>query len=289
MKHIALFLILSVLFSCTNSETELAALQEAEDAQAKKDSIENILVETMDDINRNLELIRQKQGLISLNNVSENISKKDAILENISMINSLIDDNRRKIDELTIQARQLGKEKNAMSRIAEQTRQRIVKQEEEINSLKAQLEQESFKVADLNKKVSEMQTDNEALAAELTAMTEGNEKLDKDLNKGWFAYGTYEELKEKELVEKKGGVLGVGKKEALSQSFFKNKSYFTELDVRTTKMIPIHGKRPKVISFHPDNSFELKSNPDNDQYSQLLIKNPEEFWSTSRFLVVEVK
>ncbi len=289
MKHFAFLLVFGVLFSCTNSETELAALQEAEDAQLKKDSIENILVETMDEINKNLETIREKQGLISLNSSSENISKKTQILENISMINSLIDDNRRKIDELTIQARQLGKEKNAMSRIAEQTRQRIIKQEEEINSLKAQLEQESFKVADLNKKVSEMQADNEALAAELTSMTEGNQKLDSDLNKAWFAYGTYDELKEKELVEKKGGVLGVGKKEALSQSFFKNKSYFTEFDIRSTKTIPIHGKKPKLISFHPENSYELKSNPDNDQYSQILIKNPEEFWSTSRFLVVEVR
>jgi len=288
MRNFSLFLIFSIFLSCTNSETELSALQEAEDAQAKRDSIENILVETMDDINKNLETIREKQGLISLTNSSENISKKEQILQNISMINSLIDDNRRKIDELTIQARQLGKEKNAMSRIAEQTRQRILKQEEEINSLKAQLEQESFKVADLNKKVETMQADNEALAAELTAVSEGNDKLDKDLNKAWFAYGTYEELKEKELVEKKGGVLGVGKKEALSQSFFKNKSYFTEIDVRNTKLIPIHGRKPKLVSFHPESSYELKGNPDNDQYSQLLILNTEEFWSTSRFLVVEV-
>lgn len=288
MRYIS-FLILLFFLSCTNSETELSAIQEAEDATMQRDSIENALVETMEEIDRNLDQIRKKQGIISLAGSDENISKRAQILDNISLINSLIEDNRKKIDELTIQSRLLGNQNNTLSRIVAQARQRIIKQEEEIASLKAQLETESFKVVELNQKISEMESDNRVLSDERSVLEEGNARLDKDLNKAWFAYGTSSELEEKKLVEKKGGVLGIGQKDELSQSFYKNKSYFTEIDIRNTTNIPIYGKKPKLLSAHPKNSYDLTESPGTETYYQIIIKDTEAFWSMSRFLVVEVK
>src|SRR4051812_20901979 len=89
------------LTSCGPSDDEILAVQQAEDAGMARDSLENELVETMDEINRNLDVIKEKQGMISLEGNSEDISKKTEILHNISIINDLIDANRRKIDELT--------------------------------------------------------------------------------------------------------------------------------------------------------------------------------------------
>ncbi len=287
-KGLVLFLFfLMAAGACTN-ETEMAALQAAEDANNSRDSIEDYFVETMNEINNNLDMIRQKQGIISFNN-GEQISKKESILTNISLINSLIEDNRNKIEELTIQTRRLGKDKNALSRIVAQTRNRIQKQEEEIAGLKQQLEQESYKVADLNRRIEEMQLNNELLMSERSTLAEGNLRLDKDLNKAYFAYGTSEELQQKQLVEKKGGFLGVGKREALANAFYKNKSYFTELDMREVNNIPIHGKKPKLLTNHPENSYEWKTNPENEAYVQLMITDAEAFWSNSKFLIVEVK
>jgi predicted nuclease with TOPRIM domain len=291
IKQLPLILGLSTgLFfnSCTNKEKEEAALKQVTVVSSERDSLENALVTTLDEINQNLDMIRSKQGLIANTNGQESVSKKEAILQNISMINALIADNQKKVEELTAQAKKLGKEKSAMARIAKQTKDRIEKQEQEIAMLKEQLAQESYKVEDLNHRMNDMQLSNEMLTAEKTHLTDVNTQMDKDLNKAYFTYGTSKELKSKSLVEKKGGVLGIGKKEALANAFFKNKSSFTEVDIRETKTIPIQGKKPKLITFHPEASYEIQESEDH-KYANINIKNPDEFWSASKYLVVEVR
>lgn len=273
--------------SCTNKEKEEAALHQVAVVSSSRDSLENELVNTLDEINQNLDLIRDKQGMIANSN-GESISKKQNILNNIGMINALLADNKAKIEKLEAQAKKLGKQKSAMARLADQTKERIKKQEEEIALLKQQLAQESYKVEDLNRRVNDMQLSNDALTTEKNTLTETNAKMDKDLNKAYYAYGASKDLKSRGLIEKKGGVLGIGKREALSNTFYKNKGTFTEVDIRETKSIPIQGKHPKLITFHPAASYEITEDKDN-QLASLNIKNPEEFWSNSKYLVVEVR
>jgi len=276
------------LTSCTNKEKEEAALKQVNELSSSRDSLEDALVTTMDEINQNLDKIRIKQNIIVNNAGSESVSKKQEIIANIQAINALIEDNQAKITQLEEQARKLGKEKSAMARLASQTKFRIARQEDEIALLKDQLAEESYKVEDLNKRVQSMQATNDTLTGQKNELTATNSKMDKDLNKAWFMYGTYKELKEKDLIEKKGGVLGIGKKEVLSNAFYRNKASFTEVDIRVTKTIPIQGKKPKLITFHPVNSYQLQENS-GTEYTNLTITNPEEFWSSSRYLVVEVK
>lgn len=274
--------------ACTNKEKEEAALQQVAVVSSSRDSLETELVSTLDEINQNLDMIRDKQGMIANTSGAESVSKKQTILNNISLINALIADNKEKIDKLEAQAKKLGKEKSALSRIASQTKDRIAKQEEEIALLKEQLAQESYKVEDLNRRVTEVQTNNDALITEKNALTETNTKMDKDLNKAYYTFGASKDLKSKGLIEKKGGVLGIGKKDALSNAFYKNKSSFTEVDIRETKSIAIQGKNPKLITFHPETSYEITEDKDN-KLASLNIKNAEEFWSSSKYLVVEVR
>ena len=273
--------------SCNNDKKEEVAVAPTETVNTAKDSMENVLVQTMNEINQNLDMIRDKQGIVANTNPGEDISKKEEILRNISLINALIEDNKKKIEQLTKQSKRLGKEKSALVKLAEQTKLRIEKQEEEIAMLKERLAQEEYKVADLNKKMDEVQMSNEILTSEKTLLTESNQQMDRDLNKAYFIYGTYKELKAKNIVEKKGGFLGVGKKEALASAFTKNRTSFTEIDVREAKKIPIQGKKPKLVTHHPDGSYSWQTGENG--YATLNITKPEEFWSTSKFLVVEVK
>jgi hypothetical protein len=146
---------------------------------------------------------------------------------------------------------------------------------------------EEFKVADLNNKMDEMQVANEVLVSEKTLLEELTKQMEKDMNTAYFTYGTYKELNEKGIVEKKGGFLGLGKKEELATAFVKNRSYFTELDIREIKTIPLHGTKAKIMSIHPEGSYVLKEG--DNGYSTLDITDPTQFWSVSKFLVVEVK
>ena len=273
--------------SCTNKEKEEAALQQVQAVSTSKDSLENEMVNIMDEINKNLDMIRDKQGMVANTSSKESLTKKEEILHNISLINALLEDNKFKIDQLTKQSKKLGRQNSAMAKIAKQTKERIEKQEQEIAMLKEQLAQAEFKIADLNVKLDEAQMANEVLSSEKALLTETNSKLDKDLNKAYFTYGTYKELKEKNIVEKKGGFLGVGKKEALASAFTKNRSSFTEIDIREAKSIPVQGKKPKLVTHHPEGSYTWTEG-END-FATLNITKPEEFWSTSKFLVVEIK
>jgi hypothetical protein len=285
--HLLAIACLLTFNSCTNGGNEQAALQKAEFAESARDSAENTLVTTMEEINRNLERIRETQGIISMDN-REKLSHKETILNNIHLINALIEDNKKKIESLTAQARKLGKENGALARIAGLTRARISKQEEEISTLKEQLAQESFKVADLNKKMDEMQMKNQDLLAERTLLAENNAEMDRDLYKGYFTYGTFKQLSERRLIEKKGGILGIGKKETLNNAFTRNKAAFTELDIREAQTIPVHGRKPRLVTMHPEGSYEWIQK-EGEEYATLKIKNFNDFWSTSKFLVVEVR
>jgi hypothetical protein len=271
--------------ACTGFEKREAARKAIEAAEARKDSLERELVGTIDEINKNLDVIRENQGLITGGGSGEDLNKRQSILQSISLINSLLEDNKKKIAELSAQAEALGKEKGAIAMIAKQTRARIEKQESEINSLKQELAMAEFKVADLSVKMDEMQVANEVLLSEKNALIEANAQFDKDLNKAFFVYGTYDELRSKEIIEKKG-LIG-GRKNTLATAFFKNRSYFSELDVREVKTVPIQGKKPKLLSFHPEGSYEIKEMP--GEYSNIVILDPQEFWSVTRFLVVQVK
>ena len=66
-----------------------------------------------------------------------------------------------------------------------------------------------------------------------------------------------------------------------------NKDYFTQVDIRTTKEIKLYSKRAELLTTHPSGSYELVK----DDKGQLTLKitNPTEFWSVSRYLVIQVK
>ena len=66
-----------------------------------------------------------------------------------------------------------------------------------------------------------------------------------------------------------------------------NKDYFTQIDIRTTKEIRLYSKRASLLTTHPEGSYELVKD-DKNQYS-LVILDPTNFWSVSKYLVLLVK
>ena len=89
-------------------------------------------------------------------------------------------------------------------------------------------------------------------------------------------FGTKKELKEQRIVD--------GDK-VLESNF--NKSYFTKIDIRVDKEIKLMSKSAKILTMHPSGSYTLQRNA-NKTYV-LRITNPQIFWSTSKYLVVQVK
>ena len=57
--------------------------------------------------------------------------------------------------------------------------------------------------------------------------------------------------------------------------------------VKTDKEIKLYSKRAELLTTHPAGSYELVK----DAKGQLTLKitNPSQFWSVSRYLVIQVK
>ena len=60
---------------------------------------------------------------------------------------------------------------------------------------------------------------------------------------------------------------------------------FTKADKRTLTEIPLHSKKAKIYTKHPENSYRID---DNNGVKTLVITNPEKFWELTNFLVVQI-
>ena len=65
-----------------------------------------------------------------------------------------------------------------------------------------------------------------------------------------------------------------------------NKNYFTKEDLRTFKQVSLESKKAKLLTTHPEGSYTFEKN-DKDLLT-LVITNPTEFWSLSKYLVIKV-
>lgn len=279
-----------LLGSCAETITqeehraEIANLIES-DANTR-DSLEKMYITTLDDIDNNLDVIRDKEGLIIMGPKSNNdlgMSKRDQILNNISMINTLLEDNKNKIATLEKSLASYKRGKKELLNSISKAKERMFQQEQDIASLKALLAENDFKIADLSKKLDEKTMLAESLTSENSTLKEQNTVLDKDVNRVYFASGTYKELKKNNIIAKQGGVLGLGRVKTLNTTL--DKSKFSELSQKENTTIALSGKKPKLITKHPINSYTV--NVTGDEMAQLTIKDPTSFWSYSKYLVVE--
>ena len=80
---------------------------------------------------------------------------------------------------------------------------------------------------------------------------------------------------------------GLFKKGSVLKDGDVNKDYFTQVDIRTTKEIKLYSKDADILTTHPTDSYALEK----DDKGQLTLKvtNPKEFWSVSKYLVIQVK
>ena len=145
-----------------------------------------------------------------------------------------------------------------------------------MEALRQELAQRDVRINELDQTVSTLTEDVAQLKTETLEKSNTIDTQDRQLHTAWYAFGTKKELSE-------NGVLVKGK---VLQSNF-NREYFTKIDIRIEKEIKLYSKYAKILTTHPSSSYTLQQNA-SKQYI-LRINNPEVFWSTSKYLVVQVK
>ena len=148
--------------------------------------------------------------------------------------------------------------------------------DEQLKQLRAELNAKDIHIAELDATINTLNTNVSDLKTETEQKAQTIDSQDKQLNTAWFAFGSKKELKAQNVLVK-------GK--VLRGNF--NKNFFTKIDIRVDKEIKLYSKSAKILTMHPSSSYTLATDA-KDQYV-LRITNPQLFWSTSKYLVIQVK
>ncbi|MFZ0281934.1 MAG: hypothetical protein WAL29_09810 [Bacteroidales bacterium] len=245
-----------------------------------RDSMINDWLTTFDQIDKNLSAIKQKENILSMKSTSTEFSKdkKNQILEDIKAINTLIDENKKKIANLSAQLKKSGGTITGLQTRITELEASMTQFESQVSELKTVLASKDVEITQLNTNVV-------ALRDTLTMKSETISNQISKMNEAFLVSGTYKDLKEKGLLSKEGGFLGLGRKENLIQDF--PDGIFEKIDVTQTKTIAVNSKNVKLITEHPSGSYELVREGENN-IAYIEIKDPDEFWRISKYAVVEI-
>lgn len=210
--------------------------------------------------------------------ITENAaSAKQQIASDIEFITKQMEENRAQIAKLQSQLKSSKYNSSQLKKAIEALTTELNSKQQRIEELQTELASKNIRIQELDAAVSDLTADKESLTAENEAKAKTVAEQDKNLNTAWFVFGTKSELKSQKIL-KSGDVL--------KGSDF-NKDYFTQIDIRTTKEIRLYSKRAELLTSHPASSYELAK----DDKGQLTLKitSPKEFWSVSKYLVIQVK
>lgn len=259
-----------------NASGMMSQLQDENDSLkeelAQKDSTITNYIGYINEIRSNLDLIKDKQRfIINKKSNSENLQVDDAsLVEEIKLLGQLMADNQTKISRLKSNVKDSKLKMDGLDEMIMTLTEDIDEKNMEIFQLQQELENVDAAFAELF----------EAYTDKASMLNEANAKL----NTAYYTVGTKSELLENEVISKEGGVLGVGTSKELKSDF--NRAYFTEVNIDAIKEIPLGSKKVELVTTHPSTSYELVGeNP----VEKIVIKNSEEFWSVSKYLVVLVK
>lgn len=285
--HLVPILATVILLSACNRDAEIEAeqkkftykLDSINMVGSTKDSTINDLLYSFNEIKQNLDSVALMQNIISTEvetpggKFADNT--KNHINSQISSINNLLNQNKAKIAELN------RKLKNNSLKINE-FQKMIANLNEEISAKNMELQSLSEKLNSANTQIAQLQTSIDTLSSTNNSQSQTIASQTASLHTAFYIVGKSKEMEKKKIIDKTGGVLGLGKTPKLNAEIDNNN--FTRIDYTKVVTIPINSKKAKIITAHPSDSYLLEK--ENDEFTNLRIIQPDRFWSSSKYLAV---
>jgi hypothetical protein len=223
------------------------------------------------EIQENLNTIKEKEKIVTSTTAGSDVmNKQDQIKEDIQAIYDLMAKNKNRINSLTKKLGDSNLKNEGLQKMIANLQNSINLKDEEIADLKSKIE-------NLNIELSSLTTNYKSVEQENSLKTIA-------LNTAYYAIGTAKELKEKNVISKEGGILGIGKTTKVKPEF--NREYFTKINIEKVNSINIGAKKAQLVTVHPKSSYNLVGEK---PVEKLIITNAREFWSASKFLVIVIE
>lgn len=284
-KLVLLSLCVAMMASCSSKkggeETQLKAENDSllmELTQRNNDLDE--MMSTFNEVQDGFRQINAAENRVDLQkgNIAENAaSAKQQIASDIQFISKTMEESKAQIAKLKSQLKNSKNNSAQLRKAIEGLTLELELKTKQIAELQAELAAKNIRIQELDDAVTGLNANVKSLSDDNSSKAKAMSEQDKSLHTAWFVFGTKSELKSQKIL--KSG-------EVLKGSDF-NKDYFTEIDIRTTKEIKLYSKRADLLTSHPSSAYAL----DKDEKGQLTLKitNPKEFWSVSKYLVIQVK
>ncbi len=280
-KMIFLFVATAALFaSCTGGPKKADLITENDSLRsiiASRDAALDEMISTINIVEEGFKAINEAQGRINLDASSAEQTKKASLQKDIDFITQTLQKNKQQISELEEKLKKSQSYSKQLNKMVQKLKAELEEKNRQIVALQQELAQKNIHIDELDKSVQQLN----ANVSELSATKAANEKTisaqDASLNSVWYAIGTKRELKEQNLLD--------GKK--VLREADANMDYFTKADKRKFTTVETHAKNAKLLTTHPEGSYKLERNSEK-QYV-LTITNADNFWSVSKYLIIQVR
>ncbi len=295
MKPNILFLLVAMSFFWGCNQEKVQELEEENqrlnEAVSRQDSVLNDFLQSFNNIEDNLALIREKENLIALSSNDPELQsvQKDRILEDIQLINNLLDENKEIINNLNSKLSRSDVRIKEFNRMVSRLNTQIQEKDSNIVYLKDQLASKDFAIGELNQKLDSVSVTSIQQTARLKEqaqlLEEQSQRLDNQqqaLNTAYYVVGSSKELIALDVLDKSGLF---GNKKSMSDEL--SSDVFNQIDITEIYSIPLNSKKVDIISSHPVESYVLNENE--GSIESLEITDPENFWKNTRYLIVSTK
>ena len=291
MKKLAvLFVCVAMLASCDSFKGGSKDLKAENDSLLMELNQRNAelddMMGTFNEVQEGFRKINAAESRVDLQRgtITENsASAKQQIASDIEFISKQMEENKAQIAKLQAQLKNSNYNSAQMKKAVAALTAELNAKQQRIEELQTELASKNIRIQELDAAVTGLSTEKEELTAENEAKAQTVAEQDKALNTAWFVFGTKKELKDQKILTN----TGLFKKGQVLKDSDINKDYFTQVDIRTTKEIKLYSKDADILTTHPAGSYALEK----DDKGQLTLKitNPKDFWSVSKYLVIQVK
>ena len=283
MKKIVVFTaVLALVFSsCVKNSSEYKNLQAKNDSlalanmhfQAEVDQILSLFNEVED----NFRSIKSAENYLSVqSNTPGELtpSIRERIQNDMQFITETLNKNRQQIADLESRLKNSSLQSSQLSKTLDNLRHELEQKTMALVSMKDELEHKDRQIAELSANVTTLSSDVQSLRIQSNQQQTTINQQQAELNTVYYCFGTTKELRAQKVMV--GNNLGT--------EF--NPNFFIRVnDLNTLRMIPLYAKRGNLVSKHPEGSYEFTKGANG---VELHILDPKNFWSLTRFLVVQV-
>lgn len=275
-------LLATAFTSCVVSSSKYEALQ------AERDSLANVAatvttdfessLRTINEIEMALQTVREAEGIMMMENQEGNSSYAEAQIE---AIDRTIQQNKAKIAELEQQLAAAGSKSKELNTTINRLKNELNEKDTYINNLREELNISKAQVAELSESVENLNANIDNLNVQNAKQQATISQQDVALNTVYYIVATAEKLAANHMINQ-GGLFT---SDQVTGDI--DMSMMTVADKRDLKVLPLNSRKAKILTNHPESSYQLTK--DDDKNLSLVIVDPNAFWSISNYLIISIK